>query len=76
MKQHETIKNAFQVPVFDEFLSIINSTTSVPLTLTPVDRNEFYRRSASAYAVVATGETALYGNIIITKGIVTDPVIV
>ena len=35
-----------------------------------VERFEFYERSKKAYAIVATGETALYANIILKKGVV------
>ncbi|XP_060782120.1 fucose mutarotase isoform X2 [Neoarius graeffei] len=35
-----------------------------------VERFAFYDRAKKAFAVVATGETALYGNIIIKKGII------
>ncbi|MDR1953963.1 MAG: fucose isomerase [Clostridiales Family XIII bacterium] len=33
-------------------------------------RFEFYDRGKTVYAVVATGETSLYGNVIIKKGII------
>ena len=35
-----------------------------------VERFAFYERTRKAYAVLATGETALYANIILVKGIV------
>lgn len=35
-----------------------------------IDRFEFYDRAKTCYAVVATGETALYANIILKKGVV------
>lgn len=35
-----------------------------------VERFEFYERAKKAYAIVATGETALYANIILKKGVV------
>lgn len=34
-----------------------------------IERFEFYNRTKSAYAVVVTGETAKYGNIILKKGV-------
>ena len=34
-----------------------------------IDRFEFYGRAKSAWAVVMTGETAKYGNIILKKGV-------
>jgi len=34
-------------------------------------RHEFYRAAREAFAVVQTGERRLYGNIMLTKGVVT-----
>jgi len=34
-----------------------------------IDRFDFYNRTKNAYAVVLTGETAKYGNIILKKGV-------
>lgn len=39
-------------------------------TLDLVERFAFYERAKNAYAVVATGETAIYANIILKKGVV------
>ena len=35
-----------------------------------IDKFEFYDRAKKAYAVVATGETALYANVILKKGVI------
>ena len=37
-----------------------------------VERGAFYERARNAYAVVATGEMALYANIILRKGVVVE----
>lgn len=37
-----------------------------------VERFAFYERAKKAYAIIATGETALYANIILKKGVVTE----
>ena len=34
-----------------------------------IERFAFYERSKQAFAVVATGEGSLYGNIILKKGV-------
>lgn len=34
-----------------------------------IDRFQFYERAGNAFAVVVTGETVKYGNVILTKGI-------
>ena len=36
-----------------------------------VERFEFYEQARTAYAVIATGEEALYANIMLQKGVVT-----
>ena len=36
-----------------------------------LERFEFYERSRNAYAVLMTGETTKYGNIILKKGVIT-----
>ena len=37
-----------------------------------IERNEFYEVSKKAYAIIATGETAIYANIMLKKGVVTE----
>jgi L-fucose mutarotase len=37
-----------------------------------VERFAFYERARQAYAILATGESALYANIILKKGVVVD----
>ena len=48
--------------------SIRISNPDVP-PIERIDRYEFYERTKSAFAVVMTGETAKYGNIILKKGV-------
>lgn len=40
-----------------------------------IDRHVFYRRAAEAFAVVATGETGFYGNVLLRKGTIENPVV-
>ena len=35
-----------------------------------IDRFDFYERAKNAYAVIATGEAAVYANIILKKGVI------
>ncbi|WP_343246443.1 RbsD/FucU family protein [Diplocloster hominis] len=37
-----------------------------------IERFQFYDESKTAYAIIATGESALYANIMLQKGVVTD----
>lgn len=36
------------------------------------ERFEFYKQAKDAYAIIATGETALYANVMLQKGVVVD----
>lgn len=38
-----------------------------------IERHAFYERAKRAYAIVASGETAPYGNIILKKGVTPQP---
>lgn len=37
-----------------------------------IERFAFYEKAKGAYLIIATGETALYGNLILQKGVVTE----
>ena len=37
-----------------------------------IERFAFYERAKKAYAIIATGESALYANVILKKGVVKD----
>ena len=61
-----------EVPViWDEYRKIIASSDEKAV-ITYEERFDFYTRSKSAYAIVVTGEEALYGNIIIKKGVINS----
>jgi L-fucose mutarotase len=56
--------------IYNEFTTLIHDGEGRAITLEPIDRFAFYDRARAAYAVVATGERRLYGNIILKKGVV------
>ena len=43
-----------------------------PVTIEFIDRFRFYEEAKKAYAIIATGESALYANIMLQKGVVTE----
>ncbi|CNK22380.1 L-fucose mutarotase [Yersinia aldovae] len=43
--------------------------TENPLPVERIDRYAFYQRAEQAFAIVITGETAKYGNILLKKGV-------
>ena len=60
-----------EVPdICKEFQEIIYSTADAPAELGQIERFAFYERAKTCYAIVATGETRQYGNIILSKGII------
>lgn len=44
--------------------------TNLPVSIQRIPRFDFYERSRQAFAIVMTGETAIYGNIILKKGVI------
>ena len=59
-----------ETPIWDEYARIIKPYTSEAPE--HIERFEFYERAKKAYAVVMTGESALYENVILKKGVVTE----
>jgi L-fucose mutarotase len=53
-----------------EFQRIAEEAEGRPLTVARLDRFAFYERARQAYAIVSTGERRLYGNVILTKGVI------
>ncbi|HKF74387.1 MAG TPA: RbsD/FucU domain-containing protein [Stellaceae bacterium] len=57
-------------PPVREFQAILDGVAGKPVRLATLERSHFYERTRGAFAVVATGERRLYGNILVTKGVV------
>lgn len=56
-------------PIYDDFQEII--TRHEPgMHFSTVERFAFYDRAKKAAAVIQTGETRLYGNVVLKKGII------
>ncbi|KAK2824238.1 hypothetical protein Q5P01_021413 [Channa striata] len=62
-------QRGLSVPVWDTYIQLLGHAGS-QTPLEKVERFVFYERAKKAYAVVATGETALYGNLILKKGVI------
>ncbi|GAB2024534.1 RbsD/FucU family protein [Lactovum odontotermitis] len=56
--------------IWNEYERIINEKTSSPIKIEHMARVDFYERGKKAYAILATGEKAIYANIILKKGVV------
>ena len=59
-----------ETPIWDEYAKIIAPYTDEKPE--QIERFAFYERAKDAYAVVMTGEKALYANVILKKGVVTE----
>ena len=55
--------------VEESYLKSIHKTNPDVAPIERIDRFDFYDRAEKAFAVVMTGETAKYGNIILKKGV-------
>ena len=51
---------------YEEIINKNNGETKI----SSIERFAFYERARNAYAVIATGETAIYANIILKKGVI------
>ncbi|MFB6363537.1 RbsD/FucU family protein [Paenibacillus elgii] len=56
--------------IWDDYRSIVKKHAPESAEPAFVERFAFYERAKQAYAVVATGEGALYANIVLKKGVV------
>ena len=56
--------------IWEEYKKIIKESREPFSKFDYIERFAFYERAKKAYAVVATGELALYANIILKKGVV------
>lgn len=67
----EVVKGDPIVPtIWEDYKAIINKYEPENCKIEMIERFEFYERAKKAYAVVATGEEAVYANIILKKGVV------
>ena len=56
-------------PIWDKYFEIAKANDD-NLRAGNLERFAFYERAKKAYAVIATGETAIYANIILKKGVI------
>ncbi len=60
-----------KTPIWDEYKAIIRKHDERgDSTVGEVERFEFYEQSKTAYAIIATGEKAVYANIMLQKGVI------
>lgn len=62
-----------KTPIWDTYKAIIAAQDARgSACIGTYERFAFYEKAKEAYCVIATGETALYGNLILQKGVVRD----
>ena len=60
-----------ETPIWDEYKIIIAKYDDRGAdTVVNVERFAFYEKAKEAYAIIATGESALYANVILQKGVI------
>jgi L-fucose mutarotase len=57
-------------PVHTDLLRVAEASEGRDLSMGSLARHEFYERTRSAFAVVATGETRPYGCFLLVKGVI------
>jgi len=63
------VEMGMKTPIWATYQSIVNEAEGREVPFEEVERFAFYERAKKAFCVVATGESALYGNIIVKKGV-------
>jgi L-fucose mutarotase len=58
--------------IWEEYRKIIKASGEKLDDFAFIERLDFYERAKKAYAIVATSEKALYANIILKKGIISE----
>lgn len=56
--------------IWDDFRCLLEKNGENPSAIEMMERFSFYERARKAYAIVSTGETAIYANILLKKGVV------
>jgi L-fucose mutarotase len=59
-----------QTPIWSTYQWIIEQKTGLSDPFAQIDRFAFYERARKAYAIVITGESAQYANLILKKGVI------
>jgi L-fucose mutarotase len=60
-----------KTPIWDEYKEIVKKYDSRgEKVFSEIERFKFYDEAKTAYAIIATGESALYANLILQKGVI------
>ena len=59
-----------ETPIWAEYDAVLKAAEGDAVRTGHIERFAFYERAKKAYAVIATGEGALYANLILKKGVI------
>ena len=59
-----------ETPIWEEYAAVLKDSEGDTVRMEHIERFAFYERAKKAYAVIATGENALYANLILKKGVI------
>ena len=59
-----------ETPIWDTYNELLNKHEPNHHDIEYIERFAFYERAKGASVIIATGETALYANILLKKGVV------
>lgn len=62
--------NPCKPTIWDSYKQKLNESGNDPAKIEMVERFAFYERAHHAYAIIATGESAIYANVLLKKGVV------
>ncbi len=58
--------------IWDDYKATMKNHEEDPSRIEFIERFAFYERAKKAYLIIATGETAIYANILLKKGVVLN----
>ena len=62
-----------ETPIWEDYKKIVSEKDARGAdAIGTIERFAFYEEAKTAYAIIATGESALYANVMLQKGVVTD----
>ena len=69
----DVYKRQVETPIWDQYMTLVEACDSRGRSaIGHIERFAFYEEAKKAYAIIATSEKALYANIMLQKGVVTD----
>ena len=67
----ERDRGRVETPIWDEYAAIIEKhDTRGRAAMGNIDRFDFYEEAKKCYAIIATGEGAIYANVMLQKGVI------